>query len=482
MKKSELILSILAVPVDAVMVLLAFVLAYQIRMNANEVIYILPLADYLRFILSLLPLWILVFGLEGLYAIRSMRRGLEELASIFLSVSLGVLLVTATIFLTNTQIGSRIVLLYAYVLSFCFIVLGRWILRQIQRMLYQYGIGTRRVILIGASETAYQLSKEMLQQPSLGCVYLGYITTAHSHTTSADLGFRIGRLTDLHVIVDEQQPDELILVDQQLDDEQFLALLALANQKRVDLRMMPNLLGIQTTHVAFSAMAGVPLIEFQRTKLQGWGRIVKRSVDFIGALIGIVIFSPFMFLTALAVRLTSPGPIIYFNERVGQDKRHFWTYKFRTMRQEFCTGAGYGGASALEYEQSLIQSQNTRKGAIYKVGNDPRLTPIGEFLRKTSLDELPQFFNVLLGTMSLVGPRPHQPREVAKYEPWQEKLFTVKPGITGLAQISGRSDLDFEDEARLDISYIEDWSFWQDIRIIFKTPFAVLQSRSRKAA
>lgn len=481
MKKSELVFSLLAIPVDAAMVVLAFLLAYEIRTNA-EVIYILPLADYLRFVLSLLPVWILVFGLEGLYAIRSMRRGFDELASIFISVSLGVLLVTAAIFLTNTQIGSRIVLLYAYLFAFLFVLLGRWLLRQVQRSLYQYGVGTRRVLIIGANDTAYQLAREMTRRPALGCVYLGYIATATSRASSSELGRKLGAFSELASIIETHRPDEIILADPQLPDGQFLALLALTNQQRVDLRITPNLVGIQTTHVTFSSMAGVPLVEFQRTKLQGWGRIVKRAVDAIGAVVGILLFSPFMLLTALAVRLTSAGPIIYYNERVGQDKRHFWTYKFRTMRQEYCTGDGYGGAKAMAFEQELIAKQNTRQGAIYKVGNDPRLTPIGEFLRKSSLDELPQFFNVLFGHMSLVGPRPHQPREVAKYEPWQEKLFTVKPGITGLAQISGRSDLDFEDEARLDISYIEHWSFWQDVRIILKTPISIIQSRSRKAA
>ncbi|MBI4022765.1 sugar transferase [Candidatus Berkelbacteria bacterium] len=480
MKRSELLFTVLLVPMDALAVFLGFLLAYQLR-TAEPVIYILPLGDYLRFVLGVLPLWLLTFALEGLYEVRSTRRGLiEELSGIFVGVSLGVLLFMAAVFLTNTSIGSRIVLLYAYVFSFVLVVIGRWLLRQLQRKLFHYGIGVRRVILVGESEQATQLARAMSGSHVQEFRYLGYVSQADATGAESSLGRRLGSLKDIERIIEQQTPDEIIVAETKLPDRDLLELLSLSNRKRIDLKLSANRVGLQTSHVRFHAMAGIPLIEVQRTKLEGWGRVVKRTMDVLGAITGIVLFSPVMLATALAVKLTSPGPMLYLNERVGQDQRLFFTYKFRSMRAEYCTGGQYGGAQALKYEEQLIAKQNTRRGAIYKVGNDPRLTPIGDLLRKFSLDEFPQFFNVLFGHMSLVGPRPHQPREVARYEPWQEKLFTIKPGITGLAQISGRSDLNFDDEARLDISYIENWSLWQDLKILLRTPLVLL--RSRKAA
>lgn len=480
MKRSDLFFSILLIPTDALMIVTAFVLAYVLR-TQDPIIYILPFGDYLKFVLSVLPILIVVFALEGLYAVGQSRKGVDEISGIFVSVSLGVLLVLAAIFLTDTEIGSRVVLLYAYLATLFFVFLGRWAVRLVQRFLYRYHVGVHRVVVVGTNLRALQLVREVTSNPDLGYVYLGYLSL-NGPAEEREFGKQLGSLDELDRVLDTYCPDELIITDATLTDRDMLALLSLTNQKRIDLRLTPNIVGVQTAHVTFQTMAGIPMIEVQRTPLHGWGRVAKRLFDLTAAIIGIIIFSPLMLATALAVRLTSPGPIIYRNERVGQDKRHFWTYKFRTMRTEYSTGADYGGEQAMKFEEELIAKQNTRKGAIYKVGNDPRLTPIGEVLRKTSLDEFPQFFNVLFGHMSLVGPRPHQPREVAKYEPWQEKLFTIKPGITGLAQISGRSDLDFDEEARLDISYIERWSFWFDLQIILRTPLALLRSRQRKAA
>ncbi len=225
-------------------------------------------------------------------------------------------------------------------------------------------------------------------------------------------------------------------------------------------------------------VAGIPFIEIKRTRLEGWGRILKRLFDIIVSSILIVVLSPLLLIIALLVRLDSRGPIIYKNIRVGQ-RCLFPTFKFRSMRIEYCTGEGYGGQHAEELQQKLIKSNSERVGPVFKVLNDPRRTRIGRLLERSSLDELPQLFNVFLGNMSLVGPRPHMPQEVAGYEKHHHELFSVKPGITGLAQISGRSDLNFEDEARLDFFYIENWSFILDLIILVKTPFAVLARKSR---
>jgi len=196
----------------------------------------------------------------------------------------------------------------------------------------------------------------------------------------------------------------------------------------------------------------------------------------IGSLFFIILFSPIMLLAAIIIKADSPGPVIYKNKRVAKNGA-FKLFKFRSMINQYCVGDDYGSAAALELEKKLIQEKNTKTGPVYKISGDPRLTGVGKFIRRWSIDELPQFFNVLYGNLSLVGPRPHQPREVAKYERHHKKVLTVKPGLTGLAQISGRSDLSFEDEVKLDSYYIENWSLKLDLSILLRTPLAIIKGR-----
>jgi len=220
--------------------------------------------------------------------------------------------------------------------------------------------------------------------------------------------------------------------------------------------------------------AGLPLKDVKRTALDGWGRIIKRIFDFIIALILIIILSPIYILTAIVIKLDSHGPIFFSRRdddsplyRVGQGGKLFRYFKFRTMRDR-CDSMRYKELADLNIRQG---------GPLVKIKDDPRITRSGKFIRRFSIDELPELFLVLTGKMSLVGPRPHLPEEVAKYERHHKKVLTLKPGITGLAQISGRSDLSFEEEVKLDTYYIENWSFLFDLTILLRTPLAVLKGR-----
>jgi exopolysaccharide biosynthesis polyprenyl glycosylphosphotransferase len=272
--------------------------------------------------------------------------------------------------------------------------------------------------------------------------------------------------------------DEIFLVNSLQDNALLHAVLDFANEHHITLRYSADILGSKRLEVR--THAGIPLVEIKRTRLEGWGKILKRLFDCIVSIIIIVILFPLFLLIALAIRLESRGPVLYFNERIGKDGHPFFAYKFRSMYIHYCTGKKYDTTGeALEYEEKLAQEKSERKGPIYKVLNDPRRTRVGRFLERFSLDELPQLFNVLFGSMSLVGPRPHMPNQVAHYTTQHRQLFTIKPGITGLAQIEGRSDLDFEDEVRLDIYYIENWSPLIDFIILCKTPLKVLTRTSR---
>ncbi len=476
MKRSELLFSFLLVPVDAVAILLAFALAYVVRSQA-DVVTIWPFQEFFSFVVALLPLWIGVFALEGLYNVRQTRRGLDEFRGIVIGALSGIMLVVAWLFLSRTFFFSRLVILYALVLAVLFVALGRWLVRWLKQSLYRYGIGVHRLAFIGINETSYALARELAARSTLGYRVVGVFSTPRQ---PADRRYGLpllGSVATFATTATSRTIDDVIVTDPHLGADDRLAVIERCEQERIDFRETPTFVGVRTLLFDLGDLAGVPLLTYYRTPLDGWGRIVKRAIDIVGALIGLAILSPLLLVIALAVALDSPGPVLYRNQRIGENAQPFSTLKFRTMFLEYCTGSAYGGTKALHYERELIAKQNTRRGALYKVGSDPRVTRVGRFVRRLSLDEFPQLWNVLVGQMSLVGPRPHQPREVARYEPWHKKLFSVKPGMTGLAAVSGRSDLDFDDEARLDISYIESWSIWKDLQIVLRTPIAVLSPR-----
>ncbi|MDO8435258.1 MAG: sugar transferase, partial [bacterium] len=224
-------------------------------------------------------------------------------------------------------------------------------------------------------------------------------------------------------------------------------------------------------------IAGIPVIEIKRTPLDGWGKVLKRCFDMAVSGFLFVLTLPVSILIALIVFLTSDGPVIYRNRRCGAGGE-FDVFKFRTMQWKYCTDQhNPRHKEALAFEQKLIREHSARVGPLYKIKDDPRVTPFGRLLRATSLDELPQLINVLLGTMSLVGPRPHQPREVSQYDEHAKKILSIKPGVTGLAQVSGRSDLSFDEEVTLDLYYIENWSLKLDLAVLTKTPLAIMRQR-----
>jgi exopolysaccharide biosynthesis polyprenyl glycosylphosphotransferase len=326
-------------------------------------------------------------------------------------------------------------------------------------------MGAHNVIVIGKNGISDEIIKEIKNKPSLGYKIIEYLKSSE-----------IYRIKD---ILKEKDIDDVILADPELAKEQLVELIDICEEKHINFKFVPNLFQAMTINIGFDTLGGIPVIEVKKTALDGWGKIIKRTLDIVGSVAGIIIFSPIMAAIAVAIKLDSPGPVIYKNERVGP-KGLFNTFKFRSMKIEHCTGSQYDSSGrASEYEDELAAVQNSRKGPVFKIANDPRRTNLGRFLEKSSLDELPQFFNVLIGNMSLVGPRPHMPKEVAKYEKWHKKVFNIKPGVTGLAQISGRSDIDFDEEAKLDTYYIENWSLKLDLKILFKTPLAVLLRRHR---
>lgn len=468
MKKSELFFSAIQVPVDFLMIILAAVTAFMVRdvpqiLALKPKLYDFAFEDYMRIVLMVAPLFILIYAVEGLYNIRATRKIWQEILHIFNATSIGLMVIIVAIFLKREWFSSRFIILAAWMLAVAYVIIARYLLQLIQKgLLRARGVGVHRVLLIGKNSKMDALSWIIRERKSLGYRVVDEIDTAH--------------LKIVKGIREEKGIDEIILCEPSLPDDEQEKLIDYCAINNITYKYVPTTL--QTSHFELGMLDGEPIIEVRNTPLDGWGRIIKRAYDIVFSLAGIAITSPILVIVAIAVKLDSRGPIIYKNERIGSDGRKFYVYKFRYMKWEYCISKeNQDLEKALELEKSLIEDRSVRTGPLYKIKNDPRKTRVGRIIERYSIDELPQFFNVLFGSMSLVGPRPHQKREVEKYMDYHRRLLTIKPGVTGMAQVSGRSDLDFEDEYRLDVYYIENWSLVLDIIICLKTIGVLFRKR-----
>lgn len=471
MKRSELYFSFLLVPLDFCMIILAAISAYsfrftQLAIDIRPVIFSLPFSEYLRIVLLIDVAWIIIFALAGLYSTKNVRHLAKEIYRVILACSTGLVLIVILIFFFRELFSSRFIVLAGWLLAIIYISLARIIIRYIQQKLFKFGIGTHRIVVIGDSKTADILIHEFASQNNSG-----YEVVKHFRDFSLESEQELAEFIKIKGV------DEILQSDPNLSKAEVLRLYDFTDEHFLTFKYAADLLGARVLKTEVVEIAGIPVVEVMKTPLEGWGIIYKRIFDIIFSLFFIIIFSPILIIFALLIKLDSHGPVIYKNERVSKNGC-FKLFKFRSMIVHHCVGDEYGNVEeALKYEKQLISEKNVKEGPLYKIVDDPRLTSIGKFIRRWSIDELPQFFNVLIGNMSLVGPRPHQPREVAKYEKHHKKVLSIKPGITGLAQISGRSDLSFEDEVKLDSYYIENWSLLFDIAILFKTPLSILKKR-----
>jgi exopolysaccharide biosynthesis polyprenyl glycosylphosphotransferase len=473
-KRSELFFSAIQVPMDAAMILLAALSAFAIR-NIPEIIalkpklYNFPLDSYLNVILIITPLALLIYAIEGLYDIKVTRKFWQEAMKVFSATSIVLVVVIVTIFLKREWFSSRFIILAGWMLVVVYVTIGRYLLQKIQKYLLESrGIGVHRLLLIGRNGKMDQILNLIRKNKSLGYKIVGHI--------------EVGSIRAVRGIKEDRGVDEIIICDSLLTDEEQEKLIDYCAINNISYKFIPTTL--QTAKFEAGIFNGQPIIEIKHTPLEGWGKILKRAFDIVSSSIFILILSPLMLLVAILIKIESyfenakGGPVIYRNERIGSDGKKFNVFKFRYMKWEFCTSSKTPeGRKALKYEKELIEKLSIKKGPLYKIKNDPRKTRVGAIIEKLSIDELPQFFNVFMGDMSLVGPRPHQEREVAKYNEYHRRLLTIKPGVTGMAQVSGRSDLEFEDEYKLDVFYIENWSLWQDIQICFKTALVLFKKR-----
>jgi exopolysaccharide biosynthesis polyprenyl glycosylphosphotransferase len=447
---------------------LAAVSAFSIR-NIPEVmaykpkLYNFSFDAYINIALIVAPVFIIIYAVYGLYDIRATRKFWKETLKVFNATTIGLVIIIVAIFLKREWFSSRFVILAAWFLATFYVVIARYLIQLIQKwLLRSRGIGVHRVLLIGRNGKMDVVSRILSRNKNLGYKIVERIDNAS--------------LRNIKIIKKEKGIDEIILCEPTITDDEQEKLVDYCAIHNIAYKYIPTTL--QTSKFNVGMLNGEPLIEVLNTPLDGWGRILKRVFDAVASTLGIILTSPVMLLTAIAIKISSRGPIIYKNERIGDDGKKFFVYKFRYFKWEYCiTKDNESFKKALEIEKELIKKQSVRKGPLYKIKNDPRKTRVGAFIERYSIDELPQFFNVFWGTMSLVGPRPHQEREVEKYMEYHRRLLTIKPGVTGMAQVFGRSDLDFEDEYKLDLYYIENWSLWLDVQICLKTIGVLFRKR-----
>ena len=445
MKRSELFFSAIQVPIDYSMIVLAALTAFAIRdipqvLASLPKLYNFPFDKYLEMVLIVAPLFLLVYAVEGLYDIRATRKFWQEAFKVFSATSLGLVIIIVTIFLKREWFSSRFIILSAWVFTVVYVVFARYLLQRLQKwLLVRREMGVHRVLLIGGNGRIRRLRQVFRKDPAMGYKVVGVLENAS--------------LKAVKDVRREMGIDEIILCDQTITDEEQAKLLDYCQINNITYKYIPTTL--QASRFTMRIFDSGPMIEVEHTPLDGWGKILKRTFDIFASLILIILLSPLMLIVALLIKIEDrKGPIIYKNERIGEDDKLFYVYKFRYMQWKWCiTKANPNFEEALAYEQQLIAERSVRKGPLYKIKDDPRKMRVGRFIERYSIDELPQFFNVLFGSMSLVGPRPHQKREVEKYKEYHRRLLTIKPGVTGMAQVAGRSDLPFEEEYRLDVPF-----------------------------
>ncbi len=465
MKKSELLFNLISILVDWVMLLIAAIAAFYLRFSfaaVRPILYTLSISEYLKVLLLISPLIILLLALAGLYNLKGTRRMSSELLRIILAISSGLLLVVIVFFFDQQAFPSRLIVLLTWGLTILLISFGRLTLRFLQVKLQRRGIGLHRLVIVGAQDDG-QLVNDIRIRPELGYKIVGKIN-------SSLLGDEL--VAGLESVRQNFGIDELLQADPLLDQEISIRILKFCRDFGIKFNFIPNLFETATTNIAVETISGTPIIILKGTPLEGWGRVIKRILDMIISAIALIVLSPIFLIMAIAIKLNSKGPV-FFHQLRAAGLGEFECYKFRTMYYEMSEGTGTGDKLREEMEK-----QNARgSGPFVKIKNDPRVTSLGKFLRRTKIDELPQLWHILMGEMSLVGPRVHMVKEVDHFRNDYKRLFVLKPGATGLTQItqaSEKPEITWEEEIQLDAFYIENWSLWLDLYIIFKTLLILL--------
>ena len=474
--------------VDAVIAAVSFVVAFYVREGVpvfadGSMAWSERFAPYGALLLFVVAIRLLTFNYYILYRVRGEFSLVDDGIRIFKATAIGSLLIVAAAFLYRGGFEfrafsyARSVFVYDFAFVFIGIALLRLVMRTVQTFVRERQINLIPTLVVGRGPEASLFIREMRERPALGYRVIGVVETDLSalsiSETYEDVPV-IGSLNTLPEVIRDSGANEVIIADPQVNgDALFEVMMRCGRRRGVEFRIAPSLFNCLPRKTEIDQIGVLPMIRLFREPLSNSARILKRTFDLLFSALAILLLLPVWLLIALLIKLDSKGPVFYTQERVGMDGRLFLLYKFRTMT------AGADPELHREYQRAFIAGRaeanlGDEQKPTYKLLSDPRVTRIGKMLRRTSLDEVPQLLNVLAGDMSMVGPRPPIPYEVEAYELWHRKRLDMKPGLTGLWQVSGRNRLPFEEMVRLDLFYIENWSLLLDLKIILRTGFVML--------
>ncbi len=469
---TSLIYSIALIVGDALALTVAFTIAYILRVSLDHS----PLSaqvhayTYITILTSLLPFWILFFSFLGLYNSRVYEKRFSELGRLFVGTFIGILFVISYSYMTSTAIfPARLVTAYGFALAFVCVLLFRTMARGIRRELFNYGFGINSVLLVGDTKTTHRLVEALKNTAATGYEVIG-VVGGFKHPIKKDDSYRqYGSFSEAVSHLRKRQLHTIIQTELYADTQRNDEVLTYAQENHAAYRFVPGNSELFVGKIEVDLFQSVPIIAVHQTALIGWGRVVKRLTDLILGSVLLVIASPFMLVVAIAILVTDGGPVFFRQERLSRFAARVRILKFRSHN------LSYSGMTPEEafrkMERPDLLKQYRENGD--QLRQDPRVTPLGRFLRRTSLDELPQLINVVTGDISLVGPRALVADELDKYDR-KNLILSVKSGMTGLAQISGVSDLSFGERRKLDLYYVQNWTFWGDMVILAKTFWVVL--------
>jgi exopolysaccharide biosynthesis polyprenyl glycosylphosphotransferase len=476
--------SLILIIIDTFVLLAAFTLAYILRVqyDPRPLVADIYAYDYLYSFLIVIPFWILVFAILGLYRPSTYNRRLVEWAKIAVGAFIGLLVIIGWQYATNTDIfPARLVAVYVLVGSFILIVVEREVLRFIRGRMFRYGKGIRRVLIVGSSTTTIDIARALANTSKSGykVVAITGLKKANLKGLSVDI-IHYSSIEKALEDIETNTINTIIQTDLSDSSDQNQRILNVAQTNHIEYSFIPGETEFYSGKNDVDVFLGYPMITVYQTPLVGWGAILKRIFDFIVSLILVVLLSPLFVVIAILQKILNPGTVFYTNERLSRFSQPVGLLKFRSMTHL----PGFDSSNvddAAEYramgrEDLAREYEQTNKAP----DNDPRVNAFGRFIRRTSIDELPQIFNVLRGDLSLVGPRPILPQEVSMAKGKSALLHSVKSGVTGLWQVSGRSELTFDERIELELFYAQNWTFWLDIKILFKTILVVFKRRGAK--
>ena len=446
--------SLSLVVLDAFMAILAFIIAYILRIVIPfpaPAVGVDPLGAYTGLMLLQAVSVVAVMFFYRMYHI--VRSRMDQFYAIFGAVSIGSLLAVAfsSIFFKNTAFEvdyPRATMVYSWVLAIGLVSFGRWAHQHIRTQLQVRGTGREQLLIVGTGDVARVVLQKIQWSPYLGYDVVGLVNGEESPPEVLGVPV-LGRSDDLPELIEKFDVDEVIIALPSASHEELIRLIGLCQRGKVSIKVFPDVFEIMAAGVTVDDLGGLPMLTVRDVALRGWNLMLKRSVDIAGSMAALVTFSPLMMLVAFLIKLDSSGPVFFIQERVGLDGQPFPMIKFRSMRRD---------------AETLGQ---------WTVKDDPRRTRLGSIIRRLSVDELPQLINVLLGEMSLVGPRAEQPKYVEEFQrriPRYMERHREKAGVTGWAQVNGlRGDTSIEERTKYDLWYIENWSLWLDIKIILRT-------------